>query len=95
MPKLNRSWLRNMGRPWKGRTLVGSVVLLGALISCAGTQTPKDRITDPGELLFNGQTVSGIDCYSCHNGDGTGGKIDDQQSAAITTWLRVRFPAKP
>ena len=129
MPKLNRSWLRNMGRPWKGRTLVGSVVLLGALISCAGTQTPKDRITDPGELLFNGQTVSGIDCYRCHNGDGTGtwrganlaervpklsdkaiaitinegpgmmpsykGKIDDQQIAAITTWLRVRFPAKP
>jgi mono/diheme cytochrome c family protein len=23
------------------------------------------------------------------------GKIDDQQMAAITTWLRGRFPAKP
>ena len=109
---------------------MGGVVLLGTLISCAGAQTPKDRITDPGQMLFNGQTVSGIDCYRCHNGDGTGtwrgpnlakrvpklsdksiaitinegpgmmpsykGKIDDQQIAAITAWLRGQFPsAKP
>ena len=47
-------------------------VALGLAISCAGTQTPKDRITDPGELLFNGQTVSGVDCYKCHNGNATG-----------------------
>jgi mono/diheme cytochrome c family protein len=99
------------------------------MVSCAGTQIPKDRITDAGEMLFNGQVVTTIDCYRCHNGDGTGtwrganlakrvpklsdgalvktinegpgtmpaykGKIDDQQMAAITTWLRGRFPAKP
>ena len=23
-------------------------------------------------MLFNGQTVPGINCYKCHNGDGTG-----------------------
>ena len=114
---------------WAGRSLVGGVLLLGALISCAGTQTPKDRITDPGEMLFNGQVVTTIDCYRCHNGDGSGtwrgdnlaervpklsdgalvktinegpgmmpafkGKIDDQQMAALTAWLRSRFPAKP
>lgn len=40
--------------------------------SCAGTQIPKDKITDPGQLLFNGQVVASIDCYRCHNGDGTG-----------------------
>jgi mono/diheme cytochrome c family protein len=57
---------------WSGRALLGGVLLLGVLISCAGTQTPKDRISDPGQMLFNGQTVSGIDCYKCHNGDGTG-----------------------
>lgn len=115
------------GLNWRGWAL--GLVLLAAFISCAGTQTPKDRITDPGEMLFNGQTVSGVDCYRCHNGDGSGtwrganltervpklsdgalvkainegpgmmpafkGKIDDQQMAAITAWLRGRFPAKP
>jgi mono/diheme cytochrome c family protein len=40
--------------------------------SCAGTQIPKDKITDPGEMLFNGQVASNIDCYRCHNGDATG-----------------------
>jgi mono/diheme cytochrome c family protein len=48
------------------------VLALAGASSCAGKQTPKDRITDPGEMLFNGQTVSSIDCYRCHNGDGSG-----------------------
>lgn len=52
--------------------VVGAAAALGVLISCAGTQTPKDRITDPGERLFNGQTVSSVDCFKCHNGDATG-----------------------
>jgi mono/diheme cytochrome c family protein len=50
----------------------GFSLLLGMVVSCAGTQVPKDRISDPGEMLFNGQTVSGIDCFRCHNGDGKG-----------------------
>ena len=125
MPKSTSSGRRGTIGP--ARALVGGLVLLGAIISCAGTQTPKDRISDPGEMLFNGQAVSGIDCYRCHNGDGTGtwrganlaqrvpklsdqsiamainegpgmmpsykGKIDDQQIAAITAWLRGKFPA--
>jgi len=130
MPKSTSSGRKKAGGNWPARALVGGVALLGAVVSCAGTQTPKDRISDPGERLFNGQTVSGIDCYRCHNGDGTGtwrgpdlakrvpklsdqsiamaihegpgmmpsykGKIDDQQIAAITAWLRGRFPgAKP
>jgi mono/diheme cytochrome c family protein len=115
-------------KSWSGRALAGGLILVGTLISCAGTQTPKDRITDPGEMLFNGQVVTTIDCYRCHNGDGTGtwkganlaervprltdgaliktinegpgrmpgykGKIDDQQMAALTAWLRGRFPTK-
>jgi mono/diheme cytochrome c family protein len=102
-------------------------VLFGSLVSCAGTQIAKDRISDPGEALFNGQTSPKIDCYRCHNGDGKGtwrgpnladqvpkmtdgaiaraiydgpgmmpsyqGTIDDQQIAAITAWLRTRFPS--
>jgi mono/diheme cytochrome c family protein len=104
----------------------GCLLVLGLVVSCAGTQIAKDRISDPGEMLFNGQTVSSIDCYKCHNGDGRGtwrgpnlaervpklsdqaifvaihegpgmmpsyqGKIDDQQIAQITAWLRGRFP---
>ncbi len=103
----------------------GGVAALG-LFACAGKQTPKDSISDPGQMLFNGQTVSTIDCYKCHGGDGSGtwkgpnlgervpklsdqaiakvilegpgmmpsyqGKIDDQQIAQITAWLRGRFP---
>lgn len=105
----------------------GALALLGIFVSCAGTQIPKDRITDPGEMLFNGQISSSIDCYRCHNGDGKGtwrgpnlakqvpklsdkaiavtinegpgmmpsyrGRIDDQQIAAITAWLRKQFPS--
>jgi mono/diheme cytochrome c family protein len=104
----------------------GCLFLLGLVVSCAGTQIARDRITDPGEMLFNGQAVASIDCYKCHNGDGKGtwrgpnlaeripklsdeavavtihegpgmmpsyqGKIDDQQIAQITAWLRSRFP---
>jgi mono/diheme cytochrome c family protein len=57
-----------------GRGLLGAVGLAvaAALISCAGKQTPKDRITDPGQSLFNGQTLSGITCYKCHGDDATG-----------------------
>lgn len=112
-------------RPF-GWVAAGGLLLLGIVVSCAGTQIPKDRITDPGEALFNGQTSPKIDCYRCHNGDGKGtwrgpnlaeqvpkmtdpsiartiyegpgmmpsykGKIDDQQIALITAWLRSKFP---
>ena len=102
-----------------------AVGLTIGLIACAGTQIPRDRITDPGEMIFNGYTVAGVDCYSCHKGDASGtwrgpnlgdlvpklsdeaiakainegpgmmpsyqGKLDGQQIAAITAWLRGRF----
>jgi mono/diheme cytochrome c family protein len=111
---------------WPSRFAVtaGVVFALG-LFACAAAQTPRDRIADPGELLFNGYTSPDVDCYRCHKGDGTGswrgpnlaevvpkmtdaaiaktihegpglmpsyqGKIDDQQIAAITAWLRGKF----
>jgi mono/diheme cytochrome c family protein len=107
---------------------IGVLTVAIALIACAGKQTPKDSINDPGQMLFNGQTSSTIDCYKCHSGDGSGtwkgpnlgervpklsdegvakaifegpgmmpsykGKIDDQQIAAITAWLRGKYPSK-
>jgi mono/diheme cytochrome c family protein len=50
---------------------VGGLVVLG-LAGCAGTQTPSDRISSPGEALFNGRVKPDVTCYRCHNGDGTG-----------------------
>src|SRR5580704_5734502 len=47
--------------------------LLGlGIVGCAGTQTPPDRISSPGEALFNGRVKADVTCYRCHNGDGTG-----------------------
>jgi mono/diheme cytochrome c family protein len=106
---------------------VGGLLVAAAWVACAGKQTPKDTISDPGQMLFNGQVSADINCYKCHNGDGSGtwkgpnlgervpklsdeaiakailegpgmmpsykGKIDDQQIASITAWLRGRFPS--
>jgi mono/diheme cytochrome c family protein len=47
--------------------------LLGlGIAGCAGRQTPPDRISSPGEALFNGRVKADVTCYRCHNGDGTG-----------------------
>lgn len=48
-------------------------VLLGiGIAGCAGRQMPADRISSPGEALFNGRVKADVTCYRCHNGDGTG-----------------------
>lgn len=52
--------------------MAATTILAGLLLSCAGAQTPRDRITDPGEMIFNGFTVADVDCYKCHKGDGSG-----------------------
>ena len=47
--------------------------VVGVVVAgCAGKQTPADRITSPGEALFNGQVKADVTCYRCHNGDGMG-----------------------
>jgi mono/diheme cytochrome c family protein len=43
-----------------------------AMAGCAGKQTPVDQVSSPGEALFNGRIKPDVNCYSCHNGDGTG-----------------------
>ena len=40
--------------------------------ACAGTPITPDKITTPGEALFNGRVKPDVNCYKCHNGDGTG-----------------------
>jgi len=52
--------------------LAATLALSLALLSCAGKQTPRDQITDPGELIFNGLVVAEVECYKCHGGDGLG-----------------------
>jgi mono/diheme cytochrome c family protein len=41
---------------------------------CAGVQLPRQSLTDPGQLLFNGYTKPEVNCYHCHNGDGKGAR---------------------
>jgi mono/diheme cytochrome c family protein len=49
-------------------------VLASAFVasSCAGVQLPKESLSHPGALLFNGYTHEQVDCWVCHNGDGRG-----------------------
>ena len=47
-------------------------LLCAGLASCAGTQLAPERITSRGEALFNGRVKADVDCYRCHNGDGSG-----------------------
>jgi mono/diheme cytochrome c family protein len=116
----NHRWVQS-----SGMMATAALLLSAGLLACAGKQTPRDQITDPGELIFNGLTVADVDCYKCHGGDGTGtwrgpslveripkltdpaiaktinegpgmmpafkGRLDDQQIAALTAWLRGRF----
>src|SRR3954466_4278420 len=66
-------------RPARTRVTTSTAALAAAglspppgLASCAGTQRPADQIKSPGEALFNGRGKPDVNCYSCHNGDGTG-----------------------
>lgn len=54
--------------------VVSLVVVSLAASSCAGIPLPKDTLTDPGALLFNGYVRPAVDCYACHNGDGKGAR---------------------
>jgi mono/diheme cytochrome c family protein len=47
-------------------------VLVVLTTACAGAPIARDRLTDPGALLFNGYTKPDVDCYKCHGGDGGG-----------------------
>ncbi len=51
---------------------MAGLALGAALAGCAGKQTPRDQITDPGEMIFNGYAVAGVTCYKCHGADGKG-----------------------
>jgi mono/diheme cytochrome c family protein len=35
-------------------------------------QLPKEQLTDPNALMFNGYAKADVDCWRCHNGDGRG-----------------------
>jgi cytochrome c551 len=45
------------------------------LTACAGVPLPREQISDPGQLLFDGYTKPKVDCFHCHNGDGRGRNI--------------------
>lgn len=45
-------------------------VVLGS--SCAGIPLPRETLTNPSALLFNGYVKPDVTCYKCHGGDGKG-----------------------
>ena len=51
-----------------------ALVVVLALTGCAGVPLPKESLTDPGALLFNGYVRPNVDCFSCHNGDAKGAR---------------------
>ncbi|MEW5737599.1 MAG: cytochrome c [Myxococcota bacterium] len=53
------------------RVVLSFAVLLLAT-SCAGVPLPKESLSDPGALLFNGYTKEKVDCFRCHNGNAQG-----------------------
>jgi len=56
----------------RAKVMVLASVLALAALACAGTPITPDKITSPGEALFNGRVKPDVNCYKCHNGDGTG-----------------------
>jgi cytochrome c551 len=57
------------------RSMAGLLLGLSVtLAACAGTQLAVQPgiAPSPGEALFNGRTHEDVNCYKCHNGDGTG-----------------------
>ena len=48
------------------------LLAIGALSACAGVQLPKEQLTEPNQLMFNGYLRPEVDCWRCHNGDGKG-----------------------
>lgn len=53
-------------------TLMLTTLALGT--SCAGVPLPREQLTHPGALLFNGYARETIKCFICHNGDATGAR---------------------
>jgi mono/diheme cytochrome c family protein len=49
-----------------------AALALAAFTTCAGVQLPKESLSDPGALLFNGYVDDKVDCWNCHNGNGQG-----------------------
>jgi mono/diheme cytochrome c family protein len=43
-----------------------------SMSGCAGTPLRPTPASSPGEALFNGRIHEDVNCYKCHNGDGTG-----------------------
>jgi mono/diheme cytochrome c family protein len=53
-------------------SVVVSALVPAFLIGCAGTPLRPTPASSPGEALFNGRVHEDVNCYKCHNGDGTG-----------------------
>ncbi|MBL9039817.1 MAG: cytochrome c [Archangium sp.] len=53
----------------------------GLLMACAAAPLPREQLTEPGALMFNGYVRADVDCYRCHGGDGTTGRAPNLSRA--------------
>ena len=105
--RVNEEMSMIKGGTGRGRYAVAlaPVLALALAASCAGAgaQVSKDRISDPGQMLFNGRTSAMLDCYTCHNGDGRGAKggpdlanrLPKLDDLAIATAIKEGSSMKP
>jgi len=54
------------------RVWILAPALLTVAACAAGVQLARERILNPGQLLFNGYANPKVNCYNCHGGDGKG-----------------------
>ena len=47
-------------------------LLFASLAACSAPPIAREKIADPGQLLFNGYVRADIDCYKCHAGNASG-----------------------
>jgi Cytochrome c, mono- and diheme variants len=52
--------------------LITALLALTIVACAAGMQLAREKIQDPGQLLFNGYANPQVNCFHCHNGDGRG-----------------------
>ena len=77
LPYIGSMKKRDQCRPRSATTgsvsrMLAVTILFSSLMACGGTQIPKAHIASPAQSLFNGQVRADINCFHCHDGDGSG-----------------------
>ena len=70
------------------------VLLLLTMVACGGSQLPRDQVSDPGQLIFEGYTKSEVKCFECHDGSGLGTKYGPSLAKRVPNLTDVALRAR-